>query len=400
MPEVISSEWERSRGSVFRPSLSPSPFRTPERGPRLLFFSGGTALKDTAHELVPYTHNSIHLITPFDSGGSSATLRKAFGMPAVGDIRARIMALADHNSLGHSEIYTLFAYRLMKDIPERLLRKELDSLIDGRHPLLRQIPDPMKNIIKEHLCCFVRAMPPDFPLGGANIGNLVLTAGYLMHDRRLRPIIALYSRMLRAQGFVRPIVEKPAHLAVRLANGETIIGQHRFTGKESVCITSPIVDIWLTQSENSIEPVNVEIHRYTADIIGTADAICYPVGSFYSSVMANLLPQGVGRAIAANPCQKIFVPNLGRDPELAGHTVKMQIEKLLSLLQADAPRANPKDFLNKVLVDTDRGRYPGTLPRKWLEKRGIELVSKPLIRPGRGPLADARLLAAALNSFV
>lgn len=400
MPEIISSEWERSRGSVFRPSLKSFSSRAPERGPRLLFFSGGTALKDTAHELVAYTHNSIHLITPFDSGGSSATLRKAFGMPAVGDVRARIMALADHNRLGHSEIYTLFAYRLPADSPERLLRKELASLANGRHPLLRQIPDPMKNIIREHICCFVRAMPSDFPLTGANIGNLVLTAGYLMHDRRLRPIIALYSRMLRAHGFVRPIVEKPAHLAVRLANGEVIIGQHRFTGKGSICIASPIVDIWLTRSEDSVEPADVEIPRYTADIIGKADAVCYPVGSFYSSVVANLLPKGVGRAIAANSCQKIFVPNLGRDPELAGHTVKMQIVKLLSLLQSDAPDAEPRDFLNKVLVDADRGEYPGSLPHKWLERQGIELVSKQLIRTGKGPLADARLLAAALNSLV
>ena len=45
--------------------------RLPELGPKVLFFSGGTALRDVSRRLKRYTHNSIHLITPFDSGGSS-----------------------------------------------------------------------------------------------------------------------------------------------------------------------------------------------------------------------------------------------------------------------------------------------------------------------------------------
>ena len=55
--------------------------RAPELGPKVLFFSGGSALNPLSRRLINYTHNSIHLITPFDSGGSSAVLRKAFGMP-------------------------------------------------------------------------------------------------------------------------------------------------------------------------------------------------------------------------------------------------------------------------------------------------------------------------------
>ncbi len=64
----------------------------PDAGPKLLFFSGGTALNGLSQVLKRYTHNSIHLVTPFDSGGSSAVLREAFDMPAVGDLRSRMMA--------------------------------------------------------------------------------------------------------------------------------------------------------------------------------------------------------------------------------------------------------------------------------------------------------------------
>ena len=67
--------------------------RSPEHGPRVLFFSGGTALRGVSRVLSDHTHNSIHIITPFDSGGSSAVIREAFGMLAIGDILNRLMAL-------------------------------------------------------------------------------------------------------------------------------------------------------------------------------------------------------------------------------------------------------------------------------------------------------------------
>ena len=61
--------------------------RLPEYGPKILFFSGGSAIRDLSSVLKNYTHNSVHLITPFDSGGSSAELRRAFDIVSVGDLR-------------------------------------------------------------------------------------------------------------------------------------------------------------------------------------------------------------------------------------------------------------------------------------------------------------------------
>ena len=61
-----------------------------------------------------------------------------------------------------------------------------------------------------------------------------------------------------------------------------------------------------------------------AAYLRSAGAICYPMGSFYTSVLANLLPQNVGRAVAAVQCPKIFIPNTGTDAELHGLTVAAQ----------------------------------------------------------------------------
>src|SRR5215467_8543104 len=145
--------------------------RAPELGPRLLFFSGGTALREVSQILTDYTHNSFHLITPFDSGGSSAALRRAFGMISVGDLRNRLLALADRNVRGHPEIYRLFAHRFPATAEQEDLRDQLDRMVRGEHPLVDAVPNPMRSIITNHRACFVELSPRDFVLRGASIGN-------------------------------------------------------------------------------------------------------------------------------------------------------------------------------------------------------------------------------------
>ena len=85
-------------------SENSSPFCFPPLGPRLVFFTGGTALRDLSRQLIHYTHNSVHLVTPFDSGGSSAALRRSFAMPAVGDIRNRLLALAGRDNVAGGSV--------------------------------------------------------------------------------------------------------------------------------------------------------------------------------------------------------------------------------------------------------------------------------------------------------
>src|SRR5690606_24138834 len=77
--------------------------RAPELGPRIVFFSGGSALRPLSRALKRYTHNSSHLITPFDSGGSSAEIRRAFNMLSLGDLRNRLVALAEESVRGNPD---------------------------------------------------------------------------------------------------------------------------------------------------------------------------------------------------------------------------------------------------------------------------------------------------------
>ncbi|MFW5838211.1 MAG: GAK system CofD-like protein [Desulfovibrionaceae bacterium] len=371
----------------------------PDLGPSLLFFSGGTALKSFAQKLIHYTHNSIHIITPFDSGGSSAEIRKAFGMLAVGDIRNRLMALADQSLHGYPEIYELFAYRMSKTKAQEKLVQELTHMSAGKHPLVAAIRAPMRKIIRNHLLDFRERMPEDFDLRGASIGNLVLTGGFLAYRRHIDPVIYIFSKLVQARGVVRPTVNSNLHMAATLENGRRIVGQHNLTGKEVAPIDAPLASFELVKSLEDPAPAQVEIRSKMRKLIRQADLVVYPIGSFYSSLIANFLPRGVGRAVAGNPCPKVYVPNTAKDPEAVGLNVNDQIKLILQHLQADAPgEIQPGDLLNFVLLDEDLDLYPG-LDLAAMERMGVRPLCCKLMEPASRPFIQSEKLAQVLLSL-
>ena len=371
--------------------------RLPELGPTLLFFSGGTALNPTARALKQYTHNSIHFMTPFDSGGSSAVLRQAFGMPAIGDLRSRLIALADESVLGQSEIYKLFSHRFPKTTPQEDLICELVDLLEGNDPLIASIPNPMRRLIRTQLGFFHDAMPADFNLQGASIGNLILAGGYLNNECKLDPIIFLFSKLVNTLGTVLATVDARLHLAVELEDGTEIVGQHKMTGKETAPISHRITKTYLTRSLAGGDPVHPDLSLKKQQLVETADMICYPPGSFHSSLIANLLPNGVGKAIARSPHPKIYVPNLGYDPEQFGLTPSEAVDVLLQHLRADAGADTPANkLLNFILTDN---HHVKAFDIAKLKANGILVVGADLTSPHFAPYYDPEKLVCHLLSF-
>lgn len=373
----------------------------PELGPKPLFFSGGSALRRTSHELIRYTHNSIHIITPFDSGGSSASLREAFHMPAIGDVRNRLLALADRSLHGNPEIFRLFSHRFPADVHPRTLEAELADMIDGRHELVAAIPDPMRKIIRHHLDLFRSFMPYDFDLRKASLGNMILTAGYLDNRRDIDTIIYIFSKLVHVRGVVRPVVNLYRHLVAELADGRVLVGQHELTGKEAQPIDSRVRRLYLSETRVDPAPAAVAIQEKMKDLIAGADLICYPQGSFWSSLVANLLPSGVGAAVARNPCPKVYVPNTaGLDPEAWGMTLADLVTESLRYLRADDPaKIAVADVLDFVILDSRSGAYGELPPPSFWEDLGVRVIDTPLVSPESGPYIDERLLVPVLLSL-
>lgn len=384
------------------PPATPPTRNDPGQGPRILFFSGGSALGDLSRRLVSATWNSAHVITPFDSGGSSAPLRRAFAMAAPGDLRNRLMALADRGHAGNPEVLELFDHRFPKVADAKGLDAELAEMASGAHPLVSVIPDPMRSAVRAHLDAFMQLMPRDFDLRGACIGNLILTAGYVLAGRSFSKALESFRSLAQVRGQVVPVCEEHLHLAAELEDGAVVCAQHRMTAKETAPLAAPIQRLWICRGEDDPTPAPCAAGRAALDLVARAELICFPLGSFHTSVVANLLPAGVGRAVAANPCPKVFIPNPGRDPECSG-SVARQAEILVRTLASDArdggaraPGGAARPYLDRVLVDERAGTYPGGLDAEALRAMGLDILDRRLITDRSAPLMDARRLADEL----
>ena len=372
----------------------------PARGPELLFFTGGSALDSTSRALKRYSHNSIHLVTPYDSGGSSAILRKAFSMPAIGDLRSRLMSLADERVTGHPEGVRLFAHRLSKTASQATLRTELDSIIAGEHPLSAVLDDQTRGLICIQLQACREAMAGDFDLRGASIGNLVLAGTYLRNAKNLDSAIAEFASHAQVLGEVHTITNDNYHLVAHLSDGSRVIGEHRITHLDLATRGAVIEQLSLSNSLQAWQPVQSLLPESRRRMIDAAELICFPPGSFYTSVLANLLPRGAGRAIAASTAPKVYVPSLGGDPEQVGISLIEAVHRLLNMLAEDCDATVPvARLLDYVLIDSRNGRYNGGIDLDALQSLGVQVLDVPLVSGRSAPLADAQLLSEALLSL-
>jgi CofD-related protein of GAK system len=185
-----------------------------------------------------------------------------------------------------------------------------------------------------------------------------------------------------------------------MENGKIDIGQHLLTGKEVPPLTSKVKRVFLSQDLSRAVETQAVIRNKTKELIGQADLICYPMGSFYTSLVANILPEGVGRAIKNNPCPKIYIPNTDKDPEALGLDVVDQVERLITYLKKDDPaKTATRDVLDFVLLDTKKGKYPGRIEKGKMSDLGVEIIDCPLISGKSNPHIDADYLVRVLLSL-
>lgn len=375
--------------------------RVPELGPRVLFFSGGTALRRLSSRLVDYTHNSIHLITPFDSGGSSAVIRKAFQMLAVGDIRNRIMALADQSVHGNPEVYDLFSYRFPHDADNDTLKKKLDRMANAKDTLVSRVPNPMCRIIRNHLHAFLEQMPAAFDLRGGSVGNLIIASGYLNNRRHIEPVIYMFSKLVEARGTVRPVTGLSYHLRAELSGKEMVSGQHLLTGDRFGLYQKKLKKLFLIKTLESKKKAQFAIKRKTADLIKSAELICYPFGSFYTSLIATLLPLGVGQAVSETNAPKVYVPNPVPDPEQFGMDLYDCVKTIVRYARDSGGKRTPVErLLHFVVIDSKRGNYNGPVRAAEIEALGVRVIDGDLLQNGRVPVFNDERLIEVLLSLV
>jgi len=162
-----------------------------------------------------------------------------------------------------------------------------------------------------------------------------------------------------------------------------------------------ITDICLVDSLLEPKPARVAIGDSVRQLIErSAELICYSYGSFYTSLVANLLPAGVGRAVARAECLKVYIPNLGADPEQVGMSLWDSVSTLLAYLKKDAGADVPvQRLLDMVIVDPRWLEANADDSLQKIREHGVQTVLLDFADRDL-PRADPERLAEALISLV
>jgi len=219
------------------------------RGPKIAVIGGGTGLSTLLRGIKEHTSNITAVVTVADDGGSSGRLREELGIPAVGDIRNCIAALADSEPL-------------------------MGELLQYRFP-----------------------GGAEASLGGHTVGNLLLAAMASVQGDDFEEGVRQMNRVLAVRGQVVPSTGTAVTLHARLVGGAEIVGQ------SEIAKSTRIDRVWLT-------PENVTAGDDARRAIEEADLIVIGPGSLYTSIMPSLLLPELLAAVRESPAVRLYVCNV------------------------------------------------------------------------------------------
>ncbi len=227
---------------------------------RIVAIGGGTGLSSVLQGLKRYARPSVPvapalditaIVTVTDDGGSSGRLRREFDVLPPGDIRNCMVALSEDSAL----LSRLFQYRFQS----------------GRG------------------------------LKGHSFGNLFLMAlTQILGD--FPDAVKASSEVLKIAGRIYPSTTANVAIEATLANGAIIVGETR-----------------ISRSRHRIESIRLRPRKVrplpaALTAIAEADVITLGPGSLFTSIVPNLLVDGIAAAVRSSPALKCYFVNLMWQP--------------------------------------------------------------------------------------
>lgn len=256
------------------------------QGQRIVVLGGGTGLSTMLRGLKEHTSNIVAIVTVTDNGGSSGRLTQQMGVLPPGDLRNCLVALAD----AEPTLAGLFQFRF-----------------DDEHE----------------------------GLAGHSFGNLFIAAMTEIYKGNYEQAIAATSKVLAIRGKVYPSTVHNVCLLGEMEDGTVIEGETQIAHHPE-----RIKRMYL-------RPENVQPLPEALEAIRLADAIILGPGSVYTSVIPNLLVDGIAEAIARSRAVKIYVCNVMTQPgETDGFTAADHVRVI-------AEHAPGKRLIDYVLVNRE-----------------------------------------------
>lgn len=240
-----------------------------------------------------------------DDGGSNRVLRDEFGLLPTSDLRQCMVALASEDS--DKILRKLFTYRYSSGVG----------------------------------------------ISGMTFGNLFMAALTDIYSGNQEKAIQETCEILNVKGKIIPITFDKSHIVATYENGIEVLGEHE--------IDEPTEEQGKYRITNLRIFPKAKVNPIVIEAIKTSDMIILGPGDFYTSILCNVVVDGVSEAIKKSKAKKVFVMNLmTKFGETSGFTATSYIAELEKYIG--------KDFLDYVLVDNAK-RFPrGILARYKKEK--------------------------------
>lgn len=307
------------------------------RGPRIVILGGGTGTSNLLRGLREHTSNLTAVVAVSDDGGSSGRLRKAFNMPAPGDLTDCLAALSEHES----SLSRLLQYR------------------------------------------FVRGEE----LSGHTFGNLFITT-LTEVEGDFGQALRVLNQLLSLSGSIYPATSQPVSLLVTKMNGQVVAGESSVRA-----VGGAVRSVALT-------PAAPESLPEVREALLAADLIVLGPGSLFTSTIPPLLVPDVAAALVKSRARLVYVANImteagetdGFDAfdhvmALEAHGSRRPDLVLINSQRVDDERV--KSYLREsaTVVDGAAARFATA---------GIPVFNLPLISQGATAQHDSALLANAL----
>lgn len=238
-----------------------------------MVIGGGTGVFTVLSGLRNYPVEPVAVISMADDGGSTGVLREEFGILPPGDVRRALVALAHADNRMLSD---LFSYRFSE------------------------------GSLKDHV-----------------FGNLMLTALERITGS-FEAALTETGRILNIQGQVIPVTLDNVRLFAELENGAVI--------RNETNIDVPKHNTDLKISRVYLKP-KARGNRRALTALERADMIVLGPGDLFTSIIPNLLVEGVSRAIRKSKAKKVFIVSAmtkpGETTNFAARNFVDAIEKYL-----------------------------------------------------------------------
>jgi uncharacterized cofD-like protein len=312
-------------------------------GLRIVAVGGGTGLPRVLAGLAPGVEPAAGrpldvtaIVAIADDGGSSGELRRAYGVPAPGDVRNCLVALA-------------------------------------------QAPNPLASV-------FQHRFEGAGGLAGHTVGNVVLTAlAQKLGD--FGSAVAAVGQLLGVRGRVLPASLEGVELVARLEDGRVVRGETaiaRAGGR--------VVDLRLGRP--------AEAPPEAIEAILAADLVVLGPGSLYSSVLASLLARGLPEALRTTAATRVLVVNLFAEPgETDGYDASDHVRAIRrhlgDVVDVALVHRHPSAAATRA-GGAAADLHPVGVDRANLEMLGVVPFAADLVDPADATRHDPQALARAL----